>query len=199
MKQSPHELFDEHKHLPTVTLYKMLGQPHNVARSKQLEYSDLLQYANLGLWKACLNYDSKMSKFKSYAVNNMRWEIKNGLNRDSNIFKLNPNDKPDDEDIYNLVGFDNQINASTHLTFEEIVESNHSVEKEIMDKLATENLLLLLSNREAEILLLKSKDKTNVEIAEKFDVTPQAIGNTIRKIQKKLKGYKEEYLYGSGR
>src|SRR5699024_5859000 len=73
------ELYDKHTHLIERTLYALLGQPHSVAHSKSMEYEDLLQYARMGLWEACISYDSSKSQFETYTINHIRWSVQMGL------------------------------------------------------------------------------------------------------------------------
>lgn len=189
----PQKLFEQYHHLAPATLYKLLGQPHNVARSKSLEYDDLLQYAQLGLWQACLKHNKEESSFESYAINHIRWSVKDGLNRDSSTFKFNPNNVPDKEEQYNLVGIDTPP-GDTDTPLSELIESDFNTEGQVINDLSSKELLNLLNEREVEMIELKSQDHTNIEIAHYFNVSPQAVGRTIRNIHKKLEDYREEYL-----
>lgn len=196
---SPNKLFITYQHLAPNTLYRMLGQPYSVARSKSMEYNDLLQYANEGLWKACITYDSEQSSFESHAINHIRWSIKDGLNREGSLIKYNINNLPNEEDQYNLVGYDNPISESEgedYILFSDITPNNCNVEKDVFNKIASDELLQLLSKREKEIIKLKSEDKTDKEIAKMYGVTYQAINSALSRIKRKLSHKKEDSMYG---
>lgn len=192
--KTPHKLFNEHKHLATATLYKMLGQPHNVARSKSLEYDDLLQYSRLGLWQACLKYDKQNSSFQSFAINHMRWSIQNGLNRNSNIFKINPNNTPDEKDVFKIIDMDSSPHgdSGSDMLLSEMISSDEDIEKKTLDKFIALDLLSDLSKREKEIILLKSKDNNDAEVAKLLGLSRQYVNRRVKNIHNKMKSRKEE-------
>lgn len=194
---SPNKLFDTYQHLAPATLYKMFGQPHSVALGNSLVYDDLLQSANLGLWKACLNYKPNQSNFKTYAINHIKWAVKNTLNR-TRLIKYNYNSIPDKEDKINLVSFDYPYTSNDNdssLTLEEIISEQDSD----FSKESTSNLLLSkmseeLNSKEKNIIRMRLQDKTNTEIAKYYNVSSQAITNQLHNIRKKLHKYREDIV-----
>lgn len=196
MRKTAEKLFSQYQHLAPATLYRLFGQPHNVAQSKSMEYDDLLQYAHEGLWKACVSYDGKRSNFETYAINNIRWAVLDGANRESSIFRFNPNNKPNDEDVYNLIGYDSPIetnsDSNSSLTVSETVASEEDTEKTCLHRIHIKELLKKLDSRENEILIHKAKDLKNKDIAEKLNLSPQAISKILINIRKKMTKMKEE-------
>lgn len=194
-EDSPITLYNKYQHLVKNTLYRLLGQPHQVALSNRLEIQDLIQYGNMGLWRACTTYDKKQSSFKSHAINHIRWSIMNGLNR-SGLIKYDVNNMPSDDNKFDLISFDSPItnNSDDDLNYYDITPDSYDINKDTYNRLLLNEILPKLSERERKIVVLKSQDKTDREIAEQFGVTPQAINKTIKNIQKRFQNIKEEVL-----
>lgn len=192
----PNELFFDHQHLSKATLYKLLGQPHQVALSKNLEFDDLLQYAYVGLWKACTTYKPSKSKFESHAINHIRWAVKNGLNRESSTFKFNPNNQPTKEESFKLIDINSPITESddNSLTFADTIESELKTDETTLRNLSVEELTSILTNKEKQIIHYRLMEYTYAEIGVKFGVTQQAINKNINKIIKKVNHRKDDYL-----
>lgn len=194
-EDSPITLYNKYQHLVKNTLYRLLGQPHQVALSNRLEIQDLIQYGNMGLWRACTTYDKKQSSFESHAINHIRWSIMNGLNR-SGLIKYDVNNMPSDDNKFDLISFDSPItnNSDDDLNYYDITPDSYDINKDTYNRLLLNEILPKLSERERKIVVLKSQDKTDREIAEQFGVTPQAINKTIKNIQKRFQNIKEEVL-----
>lgn len=191
------ELFNKNEHLAELTLYRLLGQPHNVARSKSMEYNDLLQCAYEGLWRACITYDENQSNFETYAINHIRWSLKDGTNRED-LIKYNVNNPPDKEDRFILVGYDTPVlnvsdSGDEPLTHSEVVaDINIDIEQSVIEKSVSDRLLAKLNERERQIVLHKADGRTDKEISELFNVTQQAINRTLHNIRDKMNNEKEE-------
>lgn len=161
-----------------------------------MEFDDLLQYAHMGLWRACTTYNEEQSRFESHAINNIRWAVQNGLNRESELFKYNVNNMPEEGDKYNLIGYDNPVTNSGDTdalsVSETVPTTQHDVEESTVNNLLIEELLDLLTSRERRIIKLKSKDMIDDDIAEIFGTTKQSINRTVHNIRRKLQHKKEE-------
>lgn len=191
--KSTKKLFVDYQHLAPTTLYRMLGQPYNVAKSKGLDYDDLLQYAHEGLWQACVTYNEKYSNFETHSINRIRWAVKNGLNRESNTFKFDVNNMPSKEEMYNLVGYDSPLkNDEEGLTVSETISVGFDLENEATGNFTVNEVLNTLNNREKTIVLYKLDGHTDGYIANKFNTAPQSINRTLRNIKNKIKKYKGE-------
>lgn len=121
----------------------------------------------------------------------------NGLNR-SKLFKFDVNNMPDEKDIFDLVSFDTSVtneDSEDNLTYHDLVSNNYDIDTDIYNKLVLKELKKELTEREKQILKLKSLHKTDKEIAKIFGVTPQNINKTIKNIQKRFKNNEEEVFY----
>src|SRR5690625_3410184 len=189
-------LFESNKHLAKNTIHRMFRQPYNLAKSKSIEYEDLIQYAYEGLWKACLTYSNKHSKFETYAINNIRWAVQNGLNRETNLIKYNPNNMPKEEDRYILTSYNSPINSREDGESMELSEAipceNKRPHDLILEKDEVCQLTKNLNEREKRIVELKTEVLTDKQIAKKFGVTFQAINRSIHNIRRKILATKQE-------
>jgi DNA-directed RNA polymerase specialized sigma subunit len=78
------QLFEEYSYLIPITLHKMYDSPKNIAKSKHLEYDDLLQFGRYGLMNACRTWESKkLGTFRNFCIRNIKWEIGSHLVRQS--------------------------------------------------------------------------------------------------------------------
>lgn len=181
------QLFHEHQHLAETTLYKTLGQPHNIARSKGIDFEDLLQVAYIGLWNACLDYDETKSNFQTYAINHINWSVKPALNNDFNYFKYPSNKTPKEE--YHLESFDAAIHdlEDTRTLHDKVADNeSDSIESEAVLNLAIEEYSKYLSERQQEIVKLKAKGWMEVDIARHIGISKQAVDQNMKSIRKKI-------------
>lgn len=188
---SPEQLFSDHQHLATATLYRTLGQPHAVAKSKSIEYEDLLQVAYIGLWKACQTYNFNKGKFQTYAINHIKWTLIPALSHDFNHFKYptsyNANNIPEEE--YQLASIDADIGVGESRTLHESIaaEDDNSIESEVLHRTELEEVMKTLTERQQKIVELKLLDWTEAEIGKQLGVSKQAINKAFDSIIKKMK------------
>ncbi|WP_165769083.1 sigma-70 family RNA polymerase sigma factor [Virgibacillus profundi] len=187
--QSPEQLFHDHQHLATATLYRTLGQPHNVAKSKLIEYEDLLQVTYIGLWKACTTYSPSKGKFKSHAINHMKWTLLPALNNDFNTFKYASNNTPEEE--YELASMDAEIglNGDSSRTMHESIAAEviDDIESTIIHKSEVEEAMGLLNERQREIVELKSMGWYDADIGKQLGISKQAVNQGYNNIIKKMR------------
>lgn len=189
LADSPENLFNKHQHLAEVTLYRVLQNPKSVALSKSIEHEDLLQYAYMGLWKACLNYDSSKSKFQTHAIHNIRWGVMNGINRETSMIKYNTNNPPPEKDKY----FINSIESSVQdqdgeaISQHELIPSDEDTEKKALDKALISELMQKLPQRDRKVIHMRFKGKTYKKIAEEIGVTERYASTLLKRIQKDMR------------
>lgn len=154
-----------------------------------------MQYALTGLWLACLNYNGNESSFETYAINNIRWSVFDGLNRNCSLIKYDVNNLPKKEDKYLIDSIDShiKIDGNVHTDQHESIPSDENVEKRVMDSLFANEMLQILNDNEQKIVHMKSLDMTNIKIASKLNVSPQAISKAHISIQRKLRSRGEKY------
>jgi RNA polymerase sigma factor (sigma-70 family) len=195
------ELYYENEYLVRNTLLKMYANARNFAHSNGLEFQDLEQFARIGLWKACATYtkEKETSKFRSFAIRNIRWFVlvsvrkyrtndlvkKNKGYIDGNkVYVLSMSQKPyaDDEDettFYDIVSSDNIYNFNI-----ETVESKVQSDDEYI------NILNLLTDEEKELVNLKTNEYLSyAEIGQRYGCSKQWVGVKFKKIQSKINRY----------
>lgn len=187
--KTPRKLFDEYKHLAPTTLKKTLYNPHELAKKYTIEYDDLLQYAYTGLWTACVNYNNTKSSFQTFAINNIRWSVLSGLNRECSLIKYDVNNPPSDEDTYQVISIDATIEQEdgNEIDRHETIPDDENIEEKAINKLISDELLQTLTDREKKIIHMKFLDMTETEIADQLNVTKQAINKAYHNIQKKVR------------
>lgn len=178
------KLFDSNKHLVVSTIYKMLGQPVSVALSKRLEFDDLVQAGNLGLWRACTSYKEGLSSFQTYAINHIRWAIQDALNFNG-LIKYNIHKSKETYDIVDIHQ-DVSSNDEHDLTYADIIANDRDFDEEFDEYYIMKKLLESCSEREKEILIHKYNGYTNKEIANKLQVAPSLITYYLHSIRKKF-------------
>ena len=191
---SPKELFDNNRKLSKLTLQRLLKSPMQLAKSKSIEYKDLIQYADTGLWIAAQTYNGS-TKFTTHAINHIRWNVLDGINIDCDQFSYNrsPIEK---ENKYGVVSLELEIGEEgdhDSLTLHDIIafeDSEKPYEDTIHKELATK-FLNGLTNRQKDILIMREDGFTFVEIAEKYNLHKQSVyatyNNLIKKIRENLK------------
>lgn len=160
-----------------------------MARKHSIEYEDLLQYALTGLWIACTSHNSSKSSFETHAINNIRWSVFDGLNRDCSTIKYDVNNLPPKEDMYLIDSIDTSIRGEEgeDMSQHETIPTDEDVEERVLNRLRSIESLQALSNREKIIIHMKSMEATDKEIALKLGVSQQAINRTFNNIQKRMR------------
>jgi RNA polymerase sigma factor (sigma-70 family) len=194
------EIISQYEYLIPITLKRMYGNASSFAKSKDLEYEDLVQYARYGIYDAVNTFPEKqIGRLRNYIIRNIKWSVRRWVlkeQRTSSLYKFNHkkeldrqiplislNFKPFDDSemtLYDVIPTDN-INS-----FEVVLTENNYLSNETYT-----NLLSVLTDKEKEIVLLKMGGLSYTEIGEKYGVRKQAIGNRFKKIQEKINNYME--------
>lgn len=193
------DVIAEYEYLIPITLQKMYGTPSKFAKSKHLEYSDLYQFAMIGIWNAAKTYpEKKLGKLRNYIIRNIKWNVQrsvfnnhlNTLYYKSNHPKyadvnyavpvLSMSHQPfeeEEKDFYDLVSCDN----ITRFPTDDLVETKLLAEE------GHERILSILTDREKEMVSMRMNDGLSYQqIADKYGVKRQAIGNRFRILQEKI-------------
>ena len=187
MNKTPEELYYEYEHYAKETLYQMYENPKNIAKSYRIELEDMLQFAKIGLFKACLNYDPLKAKFSTHAINSIKFAVKTSLNRETRIFKYNMNKAATERDKYELLSCDENIrSAEGDLTLHDLIGNGYNLEA---DAESREYARYIEENVEPEIfemIKMKSKNISLSQIGKKFGLSGERIRQKIVSARKQL-------------
>jgi RNA polymerase sigma factor (sigma-70 family) len=193
------EVISEYEYLIPITLQKMYGNARKYAKSKNLEYSDLYQFATIGIWKAAESYpNKKLGKLRNYIIRNIKWNVQrsvfnNQLNTliyksnhpkyadvNYNVPLLSLSNQPfedEDRDFYDIVSCDN----ITHFPTDNLTETK------LLSDEGYHHILNILSEREKDMVFMRLNDGLSYqEIADKYGVKRQAIGMRFKVMQDKV-------------
>lgn len=187
------ELYHRHEHYAKETLYKMYGNPKSMCMRYRISLEDLLQYAKEGLWKACLDWNPEKSKFTTFAINNIRWNVQTRLRTECN-YTYNKATLKGARNV-EFVSIDEQlINDDEGKVYHEIIPSNVNVYDDVHDKLVDEKIFSHLSDQHKEIIKLRGEGLSFRKIAKLKLVNRETIARQIRKLREPLKELFEQAM-----
>lgn len=193
------ELYEQWEYLAENTIQKMFTNPSNFAKSVNLEYQDLIQFARLGLWKGCNTYttEKQTSKFRSFAIRNIRWKVYELVRKYGMNYLVRKNKGYVDENRVSIVSMNSKPykDADDDISYDDIIScdnintfsKNDAVESQVISDLETSAMYNILTDKEKELVLMKMNEYLSYEeIGQRFGVTKQCIGMRFKKIQKKI-------------
>lgn len=193
MSKSPEELYEKYSHLAKITLHKMYANPTGIAAQHRLEYDDLLQYANLGLWRSCLDYDPTKSKFTTHAIKYIRWGIANKLKRECQIIRYPVNkDYPHDK-MFGVVSTEQKVGSGEEgHVFHDVIASQDNLdiltltENRIDMRRLLKSIIPMANEREKVIIEGKLQGLSSEKIGFKLDLTGSRVRVLWNNFKKKL-------------
>ncbi|TCJ01058.1 sigma-70 family RNA polymerase sigma factor [Cytobacillus praedii] len=187
---SPEELFEQYKHLPTRTVYRLYrNNPKMVADIHRIEVSDLIQYANTGYWIACKTYDETRNvKFQSFAISNIRWHLNKQLVKDCH-FKRTKYD--DDKVLVDILSMEQHTSKEKNRDYHDVIGSNINVEEKVFGQIAHEFITSQLTNTQKEIIKLRNIGMTFNEIGEMIGIKGKKAFDLIVKARKQVEYIRE--------
>jgi RNA polymerase sporulation-specific sigma factor len=153
---------------------------------------DLIQEALLGVFKSLEGYNASKGQFgpfiKKVAINSILLIVqKKNANKekifhgsesfDRTITSLNDDGK--EKNLHDVLSSTTQTPENYLLTQEKLDEFKHFMKENF-------------SEREKIIFSLKLEGYTYIEIAKKLNITKKSINNSVQRINRKIKKYKEE-------
>lgn len=181
------KLFEKHQFLVKNTIYKTLKNPIGIAKSNKLELDDLYQYGNEALWKACLEYTPNKSKFQTFAINRIKWALLDALNTECQFIQYDKRKNFTSKTKHRVTSIDTKSNMQD-LDMYEVIEDESISQLHNEEDLQYDFYLSKLSDRQKLITKLKVDGSSIIEIAEKLNVSRQAIYLELDNIKEKLKG-----------
>lgn len=136
---------------------------------------DVYQTAAIGLWKACLNYNSDKSEFSTFAVKCITNELRAYFRKELLACRSPEQPNASLEDIVN--------DSEGTLTLADVV----GAENEYID---FKGFLESLTPRQKEIVIMKICERaTNIEIAERLECSRTVIWRELVRIKAKFDDY----------
>jgi RNA polymerase sigma factor (sigma-70 family) len=194
-------LFNDNMVLAEMTLYKVFPKPRATARRKGLDVEDLMQYAYTGLWKACISFDpDKKVKFRTHAINHIRWHLIEKAKREGNPLKLDANKKYNFSELHKIVSFDRVLEDLFEgaVTLHDIHPADVDVEYDVLDEMRVVELLNVADNEvERAVVSLRAQEVSYVEIAKRFGSSSQNMQAKMRKMKDRIAKFRNsEVSYG---
>lgn len=160
----------------------------------EFEKSELIQEANIALWKAYINYDQSKGDFHSYALVYIKGAMKNWLTNHSRTVKpsaktVHQINKSETETFKKTISMDEQnedgINLDEMIAIEEEDKSLDD-QQEAIRRLLRDFLSQLKPKYQTILKLRYEQEKTILEIGEELGLTRQAVDEQLTKAISKL-------------
>lgn len=189
---SPEELFEKNKVLAEATVFKMFNNPRKVAKDKRMELNDLYQYAYMGLWVACNNWDESKAKFNTHAINNIKWSIMRGLDNDDNYkrCKYKPNSKENDVKMEYL----DNAPKEDGITYHEILPDKTDIFSDAHSNIVAPKLLEGITPKQKEAVLLKAQGYNCQEIGKMLGMSRENARQLIARASKTAKKSRDKLV-----
>ena len=175
----------------------------------RFEYQDLVQMGMVGLWKACLRYDSsKGVKFSSFACKQIWGNISAQL-RDSGLFMGNKESRARRENSIGLLSYfvdreSDNIKGTGQTTTEDVVEAIvHNTTRPEMDDMDRTDLY---NDMERAFAVLdpvsvdmfrrcKLGTETQTELSERLNMSQANVSRKVNYVKRCLREILKEYKY----
>lgn len=175
----------------------------------RFEYQDLVQMGMVGLWKACLRYDSsKGVKFSTFACKQIWGNISAQL-RDSGLFMGNKESRARRENSIGLLSYfvdkeSDNIKGTGQTTTEDVVEAIvHGVTRPTMDDMDRTDLY---NDMERAFAVLdpvsvdmfrrcKLGTETQTELSERLNMSQANVSRKVNYVKRCLREILKEYKY----
>ena len=200
---SKEQLFNRHRGL----VYFVIKTYYS--HEGRFEYQDLVQMGMVGLWKACLRYDSsKGVKFSSFACKQIWGNISAQL-RDSGLFMGNKESRARRENSIGLLSYfvdreSDNIKGTGQTTTEDVVEAIvHGATRPTMDDIDKTDLY---NDMERAFAVLdpvsvdmfrrcKLGTETQTELSERLNMSQANVSRKINYVKRCLREILKEYKY----
>ena len=183
---TPEELYESHKHLAEVTLNRMFQNWRSVAIKNRFEPSDMLQWALIATWEACVSYDSTKSNIKSHIIKSIRFSVLNNL-KQNRLFKSAGKQAKEAREA-TIASMDILISDDEgSFTLHDVLDSGYSITKELIEKNKVEHIFNVLNGMDDKtqyIVNERIKGRTLVDIASDFKESKTNMEYYIKKFKK---------------
>lgn len=199
------ELFEKYQHLAVTSVHRTFKTPSAFAKSRGLEYDDLIQYAYLGLLKGIKTYcpiKHKNLNYKNFLIRNIRWAIFRNLYMEGvNYLRFKTKEATDDNTVsvmsmsvnpYGDIGNKTYYDVISHDNIDSYSTRFPDPEKATISKLTAERMYDKIAQKDKYLINERLKENTYQEIADKVGTSKQNIGMKMKTIQAKYR----DYLYG---
>jgi RNA polymerase sigma factor (sigma-70 family) len=187
------ELFESHYHIAKQTILRMFNNPKGICDQHRIEMDDLYQIARIGLWQAAQKYKSDQgTKFTTFAISNIRFYIKERLNRETSMIKYNPKLKLKANERYGIMSIDDKYSDDGENTYHDIIASNVDIEADVMNGLSVENILSRLTEKQRRVVELKIKDLNRKQISKLLNTSGEDVRTKLLRAKNRLEGLERD-------
>lgn len=201
-KLTPEQIYEKYHYLVDVTIQRMFANPDNYAKSRGLEYDDLIQFGRIGLWTGCESYCSvKFAnvKLQNFLIRNIRWKVYRHLYMESvNYLRHKTKEVTDDNKVTVLSMSNNPYSNLEDETFYDIVSQDNidsfeqrfpSPETVTISNLTAIKMFEKLDKKEQNLVELRLTGLTYQDIAERLGVSKQYISSKFKDMANKYRDY----------
>ncbi len=208
------ELLRENSKYIHSIIHKYKGGPEELKRKFNVEEEEVLQHAYLGVLSALRDFDSSQSKFTTYVVRPILWEINQLLYCDSRLIRLSRSAvdilkrAKELEDVLGYAPSEDELAEALKIPSDRITEvirftrelehfdsgeqmqvkdtSQDDAEEHVLNKLIVTQILQsrVLSDRDKQVVRLIMSGKNNSQIAEILGVYPMTVTRDIARVRK---------------
>jgi RNA polymerase sigma factor (sigma-70 family) len=183
------ELFETHYHIAKQTILRMFNNPKGICDQHRIEMDDLYQIARIGLWQAAQKYKPDQgTKFTTFAINNIRFYVKERLNRETSMIKYSPNRKYEANERYGILSIDAKQSDEGDNTYHDIIASNVDIETDIMNELSKDYILSRLTEKQRKVVELKIKGLNRKQISAKLNTSGEDVRSKLIRAKTRLEG-----------
>jgi RNA polymerase primary sigma factor/RNA polymerase sporulation-specific sigma factor len=208
------ELLRENSKYIHAIIHKYKGGPEELKRKFNVEEEEVLQHAYLGVLSALRDFDSSQSKFTTYVVRPILWEINQFLYCDSRLIRLSRSAvdilkrAKELEDVLGYAPSEDELAEALKIPPDRLTEvvrftrelehfdsgeqmqvkdtSQDDAEEHVLNKLIVTQILQsrVLSDRDKQVVRLIMSGKNNSQIAEILGVYPMTVTRDIARVRK---------------
>ena len=176
------EIFLLNEKLVKATIYKKFPNHKAYCRVHMIEFDDLVQQGNIGLLNAIKNYDKNSgSSFRSFAINNIAWEISTSTKKES-LRNINTQST----ELVDVVSASMPLSEEEDLTVLDTIKSNSDTSTEAEENVMIEKAVKIVENDGTiddvlkYILIARLNGQTMQNIADKLNVHRNAISRRLK-------------------
>jgi|SRR5690625_3407111 len=146
-------------------------------------YDDILQVARIALWKSFKAYERPDCEFVTFAYNGINQEIYNFLDDYYKFYR-----KVSESDIDTISLYQQYDSRRSDNTFvKDMIADDYNLENDMLLYFRARDILLSVTRRQQEILLMIAEGYTQTDIACRLGVTKQAVNEHLRRLRSQFR------------
>lgn len=188
------ELFLKHEYLIHSTIKRNFSSP-SYRHAHMLDMDELYQFGRIGLYEACLDYDSLRGKsFRNYAIDKIIWKVQDESKKNS-LRNVNYSSN----ELLDIISFNSVLNGDDgeDVELQENVSDDSDFIGDLLVKLSIKQVTKKLPSKVYDILALRMQNFTFEEIATELGISRQYAQQLLGKHKNsiiELLELREEYV-----